>query len=907
MRILSSPETLDVPPSNAERAMVIRGLKLSAFGRFEEIDLTDFGDGANVVFGENEAGKSTLYQFIYTMLFGIYPTKPEQHPYYPLDGRHLVGEMTYHGASGSVVTVERKLMSSPTGTLAVDGSQKKLGQGTIPEADFLSKEVYASIYALDLDDLVAPADTPAWASVQDRLLGSMNLDFLRPARQVAKMLDDEASTFWRETNQGNHRSKALEQKLSELRSLENEARARSERIRAANDELTALREHVSKQTDDRRQIERRLARLRTVVPLRRLLIRLNDLENVARGIDEYDYVPNDPLEVITKARKRIGDATSRAERLVVQIESCRERIALPTENDHAVLLSQAEIRACEARRGELRALRASESEARLRVEQDERHLQETTQRILTSDWTPDVATVFAGLSIAELRESVRQIAADRVVVADAERSLETARERHRTVGPSVLFTAAVVLTVAAVIAVVASEFVAAALLVVAAVASAVLAHRARLETGILRTLEEAVGSRRDALQESLAELRTSLHGVPLPSGRIDNGDAALVTEIEEILRHANNAEAGTARRDEIIGRIRQHEGEITALATRLGVEAHGLDATVEALLGRLDRAREVIDDAHRASAELPDLEAMLESIRAQLTADSEEAERVEAALLQIGQADVEAGADILMRGRTARSKLLDVTEEIASSTGSVEEARRIVEAALEEDADLFSDGLEGTLETDLSVLQDQRVENERALADLVHEIAQLKSQPTLADVHSDLDRANEELGEVRRTRDRLALAAAIVREADRRFRTEHQPDVIRRASEYFRPMTDGRYSGIVMEEDRLALMPSSGARLVSTEEGTAVSRGTRDQLYLSIRLALIDHLDEGRMRLPLLLDEVFVNWDARRRQEGYAVLRRIAMHRQIFLFTCHEWMRDELCDILDATLTSIES
>jgi uncharacterized protein YhaN len=69
--------------------------------------------------------------------------------------------------------------------------------------------------------------------------------------------------------------------------------------------------------------------------------------------------------------------------------------------------------------------------------------------------------------------------------------------------------------------------------------------------------------------------------------------------------------------------------------------------------------------------------------------------------------------------------------------------------------------------------------------------------------------------------------------------------------------------------------------------GDPISTGTREQVYLALRLAIVDHLDRGGERLPLFLDEAFVNWDPGRLERGLELLRGIAEQRQVFLFTCH--------------------
>ncbi len=68
--------------------------------------------------------------------------------------------------------------------------------------------------------------------------------------------------------------------------------------------------------------------------------------------------------------------------------------------------------------------------------------------------------------------------------------------------------------------------------------------------------------------------------------------------------------------------------------------------------------------------------------------------------------------------------------------------------------------------------------------------------------------------------------------------------------------------------------------------GHPLSRGTLQQIYLALRLAMVDQVEgEDAERLPLFLDEMFVNWDPSRTGRGMAVLREIGRSRQVFLFT----------------------
>jgi uncharacterized protein YhaN len=139
------------------------------------------------------------------------------------------------------------------------------------------------------------------------------------------------------------------------------------------------------------------------------------------------------------------------------------------------------------------------------------------------------------------------------------------------------------------------------------------------------------------------------------------------------------------------------------------------------------------------------------------------------------------------------------------------------------------------------------------------------------------------------------VLAQLIRDADRRFREEHQPDLIRRAGSYLKHLTGGRYDRILVDEAGAGdvfqvLGPGLPAPVPLTPP---VSTGTLEQAYLSLRLAIVDHLDQGGECLPLFVDEVFVNWDRERRGRGIEVLGSLSRNRQLFVFTCHPELAEQ--------------
>lgn len=73
-----------------------------------------------------------------------------------------------------------------------------------------------------------------------------------------------------------------------------------------------------------------------------------------------------------------------------------------------------------------------------------------------------------------------------------------------------------------------------------------------------------------------------------------------------------------------------------------------------------------------------------------------------------------------------------------------------------------------------------------------------------------------------------------------------------------------------------------------------LSDGSRDQLYLALRLAALDRFLEGHEPMPLILDDLLITFDNDRAKAILPQLAQLAKRTQIFLFTHHEHLVD-LC------------
>lgn len=131
----------------------------------------------------------------------------------------------------------------------------------------------------------------------------------------------------------------------------------------------------------------------------------------------------------------------------------------------------------------------------------------------------------------------------------------------------------------------------------------------------------------------------------------------------------------------------------------------------------------------------------------------------------------------------------------------------------------------------------------------------------------------------------MAVCHELIGRARRVYEEERQPAVLQAASGYFAEMTGGTYRRIVMKMGTQELMAEHAE--LGPLESSLLSRGTAEQLYLSMRLALSEAVS-GQTPLPLLLDDLFVNFDEGRLEGALSVLRTVADRQQILMMTCHE-------------------
>lgn len=330
------------------------------------------------------------------------------------------------------------------------------------------------------------------------------------------------------------------------------------------------------------------------------------------------------------------------------------------------------------------------------------------------------------------------------------------------------------------------------------------------------------------------------------------------------------------------------EKKVFAFADSIGLNHEGQDALLIAaqLNNDLATARE-----SRAS---------VVQIKAQLKENKQERADAEITIKHSGeqlaalrtQAKVETDDELVAAGEYSRNKRelqksLEALEQELSRTGDGLSIDQLEEESEAVEVDAIASELEKVSEA-MTELQETR----DALRDQRQSIRnEIEAKDGSAEAANASDEAEEYLASIASHSEqylRLQIAILILEQRIENYRKLNQAPVLARAGELFSTLTLGSYAGLYDELDHAGKPILLGVRPDDKEvpvEG--MSEGSRDQLYLALRLATLEqHLSKGEP-MPFVVDDILIGFDDDRTRVCLEVLAELATKTQVLLFTHH--------------------
>ncbi|MGD6834070.1 AAA family ATPase [Sutcliffiella halmapala] len=165
----------------------------------------------------------------------------------------------------------------------------------------------------------------------------------------------------------------------------------------------------------------------------------------------------------------------------------------------------------------------------------------------------------------------------------------------------------------------------------------------------------------------------------------------------------------------------------------------------------------------------------------------------------------------------------------------------------------------------------------------------LEERGTYSDAVQKFEMAKSNLQEQARKWAVLATSQQLLNRTMDYYRTVKLPEVLSKASEYFRFLTKEEYSQVYDPTNETKLMVKHKNGL--TFEPKELSQATVEQLYISIRFAVASVWSKEQ-RFPFMMDDSFVNFDHIRTVQALDLMKKMTEEgEQLLFFTCHEHMK----------------
>lgn len=186
-------------------------------------------------------------------------------------------------------------------------------------------------------------------------------------------------------------------------------------------------------------------------------------------------------------------------------------------------------------------------------------------------------------------------------------------------------------------------------------------------------------------------------------------------------------------------------------------------------------------------------------------------------------------------------------------------------------------------------------------ADLTAEIKQLERDGTVQLISQELADKEAEVRDLILVWGKKRMGMEMLYQTLRKGLDNPLPEMTEIATEIFSKLSYGRYKQVKINKKDIRVVHHSDVLFEPYE----LSQGTLEQLYIALRLAFIISAKD-LVKMPIIIDDAFVNFDDMRKASMYQVLDSIAEEIQILFFTFDEQIKEMYREDQIIDLTAIK-
>jgi uncharacterized protein YhaN len=881
--------------------MQLREIHIDGFGVLRDKHITGISSGANVLYGPNEFGKSTLLEFVRRMLFGFRGANP----YPALSGGTYGGKLVCELSSGNVITISRKEGRSGGIVKIIADSAELSGQEELGRIlGPITQKFYENVYAIGLDELQT-IKTLEEDEIESHIYGAgLGLDNTS-LKEIKDTFSRQSDAVFKPGGSAQempilHRAiREKEKAIAEKKKLLADYDGLIEQYNKIQYTIESLSQEILKQAVNQRRLQAQVKLFPTYIALKESEARLTAipetplfhedaiqtlgvLETTCSSLDKQTRGSADDLAELLKER----DLLAYDERIIGVEPSV---ISLQKKSEQFRSASTDIVSVKTQRTGLADGVRAQ-------IDRLGHGWTEDKVRGFNFDLSQEDRCRSAKKDIDEAERNVEGIMSK----FEAHRESKATESGRASSLPTFVkvpgYASAILGSVGIVLGVFLSQpflsVFSAFLLIVGLMAIAGSRKVVKnplpdaLEKKYAGDLSVAESVYAEVLGKWEAQLRDfGLEESLSPDGAVDavrtirdlQSDLASMRQLDSRIEFMQNA---IQEVNSLLGQVALGVGKakvtedtiasIELLNLELGT-AKGLKGKKEALEQRIT---ELTDKVKRGEDELRGARDALGQYISTFGAKDESEFRSKHHMFQTRE-DLKKSIDA---SKTVIQSAVGTGDEYDDFVASLSSTNPIAIATFLEAA-----------ESRLRDLNRERDQNNQTVGELRIRIKDLSSEDLVAE-QTELETKRQQLRDISAKWVRSQVALFVLGKAISKYENTRQPEVIKAASEVLARITNQAYSMIVKPADMTATKPAELAAQDPSmnRRGIAqMSRGTREQVYMSMRLGLIAVYEAGSEPMPIVVDDILANFDDARGQEAIRALIEFSGSRQVIALTCH--------------------
>jgi len=871
--------------------MIIKEIHIDGFGIFSDFSLTRFKKGINLLVGNNEAGKSTLLKFVRFTLFG-YPRSIDDRMQPSRGGVHG-GRIKTLFSTGNEVTFER--MNGKNIRLIYDNKESQIQTEWDQLLGGATDNLFNNVYAVTLDELT-DLNSLSVSGVEDKIfsvglgLGGISIG------EIEKRFEQQANKYYKGRGSAQEIPKILrtiEEKRKEIREIQENL----PKYRELTEEIKLLEQEVSDLNN-----------------------RLEELRRESKKMDNYlkcyghfiDYTrAGKTLKTLPPLMDYPENGMGRLEKLEESEQNVKRKIAEllnGTEDEKGIEELKTKIAditfnsPLTENAGKVEFLRTNVEKYKTTVKDkkdDEQKVEKLNSAIkheienINSAWNEDTVKGFDELLVRKnrLEDFRKNFESFRQKRTDIEAEIKAMRMKESALNIKNIFSViAGALLVSSVPAFYYGYHIAGA----AAVAMAfILFFGKKYFVKKPGEIPVEVQLKEQRVQEEL--LKEEYNAFLKNELRLPNTltpDAAI-----EALNTVKELKSRISERDELLAKIenermpfiREFEEKTNALAELIPhIQDTGIAETAKQIVNEYDKSVENSELKKRLKEEL---ERKIKKYQAAEKDLKEIRGEIEKLVTSVDANDLDDFRRKYEDNELVK-ELIGVSEDAVKNIENIAgfgKASEVIEYLNNAEKESIEKELRKK-QNEISGLEEKLSLKKEELGGKKNEKERLEGESELAGALTEMETEIQKMNNAYREWLANKAALKILDMVKAQYEQEKQPAVIKSSGHYFSKITEGRYPRIRVSLDEKDVSVFDERETV--KKINQLSRGTKEQLLISLRLGLIEEYEKQSEPLPVIVDEVLVNFDPGRARQTADILYDFSKERQILLFTCHPEMEN---------------